>query len=263
MSPQIPQTPYKIQQTFLGYKIHHYSSVSSTNDTAKEHAKKSDEEKIVILAETQTHGKGRLGRQWISPEGGLWFSIILHPRIRPKEALKLTFIMSLAVAKTIKTLFGLNTEVKWPNDVLVNSRKICGILTETTTKGDAVEFVVVGVGINANVELEFFPSNLQSTVTSLKHELGHKIKLGALTRGILQSFEHRYKRFLAGLWNALLQEWKSMATFLGQRVEVISFDEVLVGEAWDIADDGALIIRLPDGVLKKVVAGDVTVRKQF
>jgi len=260
MSKKNSEEPREIQTTVLGYKIYRYENVQSTNDIAKEIAKKTSAEKIVILAETQTHGKGRLGRRWISPRGGVWLSITLRPRITPKEALKLTFITSSAVARTIKTMFGLKTEVKWPNDVLVNGRKICGILTETSTKDSVVEFVVVGVGINANIDLESFPINLQETVTTLKHELGYKIKRRALTRNFLQNFEHCYKHLHQGLWSTLLQEWKSMAAFLGEQVEVTSFDEVFEGEAWDINEDGSLIIRLKNGTLKKIVTGDLTLK---
>ncbi|MDH5447812.1 MAG: biotin--[acetyl-CoA-carboxylase] ligase [Candidatus Bathyarchaeota archaeon] len=262
MSKQNSEKPYKIQTTALGYKIYHYNNVYSTNDTAKEIAKKTSEERIVVLAEAQTRGKGRLGRRWISPKGGVWLSIILRPRITPIEALKLTFITSSAVAKTIKTMFGLMTEVKWPNDVLVNGRKICGILTETSSKRKSVESMVVGVGINANIDLECFSPSLRDAVTSLQYELGHKIKRKALTRNLLRNFEHRYKCLQRGLWNALLQEWKSMATFLGEQVQITSFDDVLAGEAWDIDEDGALVIRLENGTLEKVVVGDLTLRKQ-
>ena len=263
MSLQNPQEPREIQHTVLGYKIYCYGSVSSTNDIAKKIAAKTDEEKILILAETQKRGKGRLGRQWLSPKGGVWLSIILRPQISPKDASKLTFITSSTVAKTIKIMYGLKTEVKWPNDVVVSGRKISGILTEASTKENIVEFVVVGVGINANVDLESFPSSLRNSVTSLKHELGYEIKRKALTKNLLQNFEQRFRRLQQGLWNVLLQEWKSMATFLGEQVEVTSFDEVFVGEAWDVDETGALIIRLEDGTLKKVVVGDVTLRKPF
>ena len=159
-------------------------------------------------------------------------------------------------------MFGLKTEVKWPNDVLVNGKKISGILTETSSKKNSVEFVVLGVGINTNIDLGAFPSNLQDTITSLKYELGHKIRRKALMKNLLQSFEHRYKRLQKGLWNVLLQEWKSMAMFLGEQVKVASFGEVLAGEAWNVDKDGTLILRLHDGVLKKVVAGDVILRRQ-
>ncbi len=263
MSQQNPQKPTRTQHTTLGYKIHHFEEVPSTNDVAKEIARTSSEERIVVLAETQTKGKGRMGRQWFSPKGGVWLSIILRPRISPKEALKLTFITSLAVAKTIQKTFGLKTEVKWPNDVLVNGRKVCGILTEASTRGNIVDYAVVGVGINANIDLASLPSNLQDTATSLKHELSHEVRRKALIKNLLQNLEHNYKRLQRGMWNAMLQEWKSHATFLGEQVEVASFGEVFVGEALDVDEDGALIVRLEDGVLKRVVAGDVTVRKKL
>jgi biotin-[acetyl-CoA-carboxylase] ligase BirA-like protein len=257
---QNPQKPQKNHPNIQGYKICHYKTATSTNDVAKELAKKSNEEKTIVLAEVQKGGKGRMGRQWISPKGGLWFSIILRPQMSPKEALKLTFITSSAVAKTIETMFCLKTAVKWPNDVLVNGRKICGILTETSTRENVIDFVVVGIGINANINLDSFPANLQDTVTSLKHELGYNIRQKTLMKNFLQNFEHRYKLLQRKRWNVLLQEWKGLATFLGKQVEVVSFDEVLVGEAWDVCDDGALILRHKDGVLKRVVVGDVKLR---
>jgi BirA family biotin operon repressor/biotin-[acetyl-CoA-carboxylase] ligase len=260
MSQQNQKKPHEIQNFPSNYKIYLYNNVYSTNEVAKEIAKKSSEEKIVVLADTQTCGKGRMGRRWISPKGGVWLSVILRPRITSKEALKLTFITSSAVAKTIETMFGLKAVVKWPNDVLVNGRKICGILTEISTRNSVVEFVVVGVGINANIDLESFPLSLQGTVTSLKNELGYRIKRRALTGNFLQNFEHRYRHLHHGLWSGLLKEWKSMATFLGEQVEVTSFDEFFVGEAWDIDEDGALIIRLKNGTLKKIITGDVTLK---
>lgn len=260
MSPQNSQKPREIH-TLLGYKTLHYDEVSSTNNIAKEIAKKSSEERIVILAETQTRGKGRLERQWASPKGGIWLSIILRPQISPKEALKLTFITSSTVAKTIQQLFGLKAEIKWPNDVLVNDRKICGILTETETKENTIKFVVIGVGINANVDLNAFPRELQESATSLKRELGYEVERKTLVNTLLQNFEHRYIRLRRGMWSLLLQEWKSLATFLGKQVEVTSFDEAIVGKAWDVDKDGTLIIRLGNGVLKRVVVGDVTLRK--
>ena len=232
--------------------------MSSTNKIAKEMAKTSHDEKAMILAETQTSGKGRMRRRWISPSGGLWFSLLLRPRIPPKDAPKLTFIMSLTIAKSMKALFGLNTEVKWPNDVLVRSKKICGILTETSTKGDAVEFVIIGVGINANVDLLTFPRNMRNKVTSLEHELGHTVDVRRFKESLLGSFENNYKRFHQGEWNSLLEEWKTLATFLGKRIRITGFGETLIGEALDVDTEGALKIRLNDGSLREVVAGDLT-----
>lgn len=173
--------PKENRETVLDYTILCYDAVPSTNELAKEIAKKNVEERIVVVAEEQTMGKGRLNRQWISPRGGLWLSIVMRPRISPKEAVKLNFMTSSAVARTIQGMFGLRTEVKWPNDVLVNGRKICGILTESNNKGDGVDFVVVGIGANVNVDLEAFPKGLRDSVTSLKHELGYEVDRKSLT----------------------------------------------------------------------------------
>jgi BirA family biotin operon repressor/biotin-[acetyl-CoA-carboxylase] ligase len=244
-------------RTFSGYKVYYYDEVPSTNDVAKEIAKRTREQNTVIVAETQTHARGRQGRHWVSPRGGIWLSILPSPRVTPNEATKLTFIAATAVAGTIQSTLGLATEVKWPNDILVNRRKLCGILTEASIRENAVECVVVGIGINANIDLEFFSSDLQKSVTTLKHELGCEIDCETLTMRLIQSFDQQYKRLQKGMWSALLQEWRSLAEFLGEKVVVTSFAETLVGMALDVDADGALIIRLQNGALKRVVAGDV------
>ncbi|MCW3980561.1 MAG: biotin--[acetyl-CoA-carboxylase] ligase [Candidatus Bathyarchaeota archaeon] len=232
--------------------------MSSTNEIAKEIAKTSDEERVVIIAETQTLGKGRIRRRWISPRGGIWLSIILRPRILSRDASKLTFIMSSTVANSIKRIFGLNAEVKWPNDVLVRSRKICGILTEISTRTGIVQFVIIGLGINANIDLLTFPRTLRKKVTSLKQELGYSVNLRRFTESLLCSFENNYKRFHRGEWHTLLSEWKALATFFGRQVKVTSLGETVVGEALDVGTDGALKIKLKDGTLREIVAGDLT-----
>jgi len=251
-----PQNLHEIR-TFSGYKVYYYDEVPSTNDVAKEIAKRTQEQNTVIIAETQTHGRGRHRRHWVSPRGGIWLSILLRPSVTPEEATKLTFITATAVAGTIQSTLGLATEVKWPNDVLVNRKKLCGILTEASTRGNIVECVVVGIGINANMGLQSFPNNLQKSVTTLKHELGCEINRETLARILIQSFDQRYKHLQNGMWSALLQEWRSLARFLGGKVVVTSFAETLVGEALDVDADGALIVRLQNGVLRRMVAGDV------
>ncbi len=232
--------------------------MSSTNEIAKEIAKTSHDEKAMILAETQTSGKGRARRRWISPSGGIWFSLLLRPRIPPRDTPKLTFIMSLTIAQSMKALFGLNTEVKWPNDVLVRSKKICGILTETNTTGDTVQFVIIGVGVNANMDLLAFPRNLRNEVTSLKHELGRTVDVRRFTESLLGSFENNYKRFYQGEWHSLLEEWKALATFLGKRIRITGFGETIIGEALDVDTYGSLKVRLNDGSLREIIAGDLT-----
>jgi len=230
---------------------------------AKEIAKKGVEEKTVVLAKTQTLGRGRTGRRWRSPRGGIWFSIILKPQITSEDTLKLTFIMSLTAARMLKDDFGLNAEVKWPNDVLVRGRKICGILTEACTKMGNVKFVIIGVGINANIDLQAFPENLRKNATSLKHELGHSIDLKDFLMKLLRQFDDDYNRFQQGAWDFLLEEWKTLASFLGKQVQVTSFGEVFTGKAVDVTESGSLKIRLRNGTFKEVVSGEFTMSQKY
>jgi len=229
---------------------------------AKEIAMKGAKEGTVIVAEAQTRGRGRLGRDWVSPKGGLWFSIILRPKVSPRDAPKLTFLMSVAVAKTINKLFDLDAEIKWPNDVLVKGKKVCGILTETNSRGNSLNFAVVGVGINANFNLHDFPFNLRDSSTTLKEELQKEIDCEAFLRSLLEQTEHYYNMFTQGKFNVILTEWKHFSKFLGSYVEVMSFDEKVEGWAIDIDKNGALIVRLRDKTERKIISGDVTVRKQ-
>jgi len=219
-------------------------------------------EGTVIVAETQTHGRGRMGREWISPRGGLWFSIILRPKVSPRDAPKLTLMMSVAVAKTINKQFDLEVEIKWPNDVLVEGKKLCGIQTETHSRGEVLNFAVVGVGVNANLSLHDFPANLRGSSTTLKEELKREIDCEAFLRSLLEEIECYYNMFTKGKFKAILAEWKNLSKFLGSYVEVTSFDEKVEGWATDIDENGALIVKLRDQTTRKIISGDVTVRKQ-
>ena len=245
----------------LGRSILFSREVDSTNEWAKELAMYGACEGTVVIAETQTRGRGRLGREWVSPTGGLWFSMILRPKFRPSEAVKLTFVAGLAVAKVLREMFDLKAETKWPNDVLVNGRKICGILTEMNTTGETVNFVVVGVGVNTNFDVEeAFPEQLKKVATSLQNELGRKVRLEELFRGLLERLENLYELFTKEGFTPVLEEWKIYAGFLGRQVEVASPTEKLSGLALDVDHDGALVLRLEDGTMRCVFVGDVSLR---
>ncbi|UCF59466.1 MAG: biotin--[acetyl-CoA-carboxylase] ligase, partial [Candidatus Bathyarchaeota archaeon] len=212
-------------------------------------------------AETQAKGRGRLGREWVSPTGGLWFSLILRPKLRPSEAVKLTFMAGLTVAKVLREMFDLRVETKWPNDVLVNERKICGILTEMNTTGETVNFVVVGVGVNTNFDVEkAFPEHLRRVATSLENELGRKVRLEELFWRLLETMENLYELFTKEGFNSILEEWKNYAGFLGRQVEVTSPTEKLSGLALDVDHDGALVLGLENGTTRRVFVGDTSLR---
>ncbi len=250
-----------LQTDFIGREIHHFAEVTSTSDVAKELAAKGAEEGIVVISETQTLGRGRLGREWASPVGGIWFSIILRPEVDPKDASKLTFVTAVAVTRVVREIFDLKAEIKWPNDVLIGEKKVCGVLTETSTKGDVVSFVVVGVGINANVSLDSFPESVGNSITSLKEELKEEIEREEFLRALLEKLEHYYTMFMRKKFDLILEEWRNLASFLGKCVEVVSFDEKIRGRAVDVDRDGALMIELRNGTVKKVMSGDVTLQK--
>ncbi len=252
-----------LQAKFIGKTIHCFDEIASTNGLAREMAVMGAREGTVIIAETQTRGKGRLGRTWASPRGGIWLSTILRPKLKAKETPKLTLMTSLAVAKTINQLFNLKTEVKWPNDVLINAKKVCGILTEANTRGDVINFVVVGIGINANIGLDSLPKQVRENATSLKHELKREIDREQLLHVLLEKMEHYYVMIMNGKASSVLEEWKSLCGFLGSYVQVTSWEEKIEGWAIDVDENGALTIKLHDGTLRKVLSGDLSLKRSI
>ena len=184
----------ELQTDFVGQEILYFKEVTSTNDVAKELAIIGAKEGTIVIAETQSRGKGRQGREWVSPEGGIWFSLILRPKVCPEDALKLTLMTAAVVAKVVSDMFMLKAEIKLPNDIVINGRKVCGILTETRTKGKMVEFVVIGVGINANINLDSFPEHLRKSVTSLREELKEDINRKRFLCSLLEELEQCYER---------------------------------------------------------------------
>lgn len=245
----------------FGQKIFFSNAVDSTNKWAKELVKLGASEGTVAVAETQTCGRGRLKRRWFSPKGGLWFSVILKPKVKPAEAAKLMLAAGLAVAEVLRRLYSVEVETKWPNDVLVNGRKVCGILAEMNTIDERVNYAIIGVGINANFDVKkVLPKKLWESTTSLKNELDKTVRIGELFRAVLEELENVYRLFLGEGFSPILNKWKGYAAFLGGQVEVASGTEKWVGLALDVDSDGSLLLRLENGVVKRVVVGDVSLQ---
>ncbi len=233
----------------LEQKIHHFQEIDSTMDVAKELAKKGAKEGTIIIAESQNRGRGRLRREWLSPQGGIYFTLILRPRISPVYAPRINLMASVAVARTIRRLFGLRAELKWPNDVLVEGRKVCGILAEMDAETDTVNFVNVGIGINANASISHF----EKTATFLKDAFGEEIS----RKDFLSSVVAEIAEQQALLTKAdLLEEWKNLSATLNKNVKIVASGEELVGRAIDIDTNGALILQSEDGSLRSAIAGD-------
>lgn len=233
----------------LEQRIHHFREIGSTMDAAREMAKRGARQGTIVIAEVQTRGRGRLSREWLSSEGGIYFTIILRPRISPTCAPRVNLMASIAVAVTIKELYGLKAALKWPNDVLIAGRKVCGILAEMDAEMDVVNFVNVGIGINANVSIPRF----EKTATSLKDILGREISRKEFLSALLVEIE-RWQPFL--MKADLLKEWKRLSATLNKEVRVMSLDEEVMGRAIDIDATGALILRGKDGSLRTVLVGD-------
>lgn len=234
--------------------------VGSTNDYAKKLANYGAPEGTVVIAETQTAGRGRLGREWVSPKGGLYFSIVLRPKLSASEAVRLVFVAGLAIAKVLDEVYGLRVETKWPNDVLVNGKKICGTLSEMNTTEEKVNYAIVGIGLNANIDVEKkFQGQLKALVTSIENELGRIVKLEELFVVLLEKLESLYELFLKEGFNPILDGWKSYAGFLGKQVVVTGETERLCGLALDVDGDGALVVRLDNGAVKRVFVGDISI----
>lgn len=242
-------------------KVHIVEEVDSTNTWAFREALKGAEEGEVFLAETQTKGKGRLGRTWFSPlKKNVYMSLVLRPKLPPRKVPLLGLFASLAVAEVFKYSYGLNPLLKWPNDVLVNGKKICGILTEAFGEAEVVAFVVLGIGINVNVKREELPLELRGIATSLNEELGHEISRNELVKKVLEAFEPLYLGLTSQREKELLERYRNYCPMDGSEVLVEEFGQVVEGIVEGIDEEGALVLRTSQGQ-RKIFAGDVKVKR--
>ncbi len=236
----------------IGKELHYFETVDSTNDMAKKMGFKA-EEGTVVIAEMQESGRGRKGDRWVSPKGGIWLSVILKPGILPAHAPRLTLMAGVAVAKTIRQ-FGVDASIKWPNDVVIGNKKVCGILTEMDAEVDHIGFVVIGIGINANVSVEELPEELRDSSTSLSSIKGESINRASFVQALLRSLETEYLRFKVEGFSKILEDWISLSDTIGSQVEVITPQKIIAGKATGITAEGALIVETAEGV-KEVMAG--------
>jgi len=242
----------------LCYKIYYIRECTSTQDIAEELAKSGAPEGSVIVAEKQTRGRGRFSREWFSGEGGLWFTVLLKPKVVNNLQL-ISLAMGTAVAESIKKLLKINVGLKWPNDVVYKGKKLAGILVEGKVEADVIKYILVGVGVNINNKI---PDELKDIATSISEILGFKIPRAPVLKGILESFAKYYISILHGKHEYVIKEWKKHTVTLNRRVVVKFINEVIEGIATGIGKDGSLIIRCSDGSIKKAYAGDCTILEQ-
>ncbi len=246
----------------VGRDIRVFEQTTSTNDVTEKLARDGVKEGVVVFAESQTKGRGRLGRTWTSPlRKGLWFSVLLRPCLRPQETTQLTVAAATALRRAILTETGLRPEIKWPNDLLLRGRKVAGILTELTAEVDRVKHVILGVGVDVNLNASDFPPDLRKLATSLKLERGETVLRGDLAVEILRELDRDYMRVCTGDFASLAEEWEAHCTTLGRQVMIQTGDRRIRGRAESLGEDGALLLRTEHGHLERITGGDVTLEK--
>lgn len=246
----------------IGRDIRVFEQTTSTNDVVEKLARDGVREGVVVFAESQTKGRGRLGRKWISPaRKGLWFSILLRPNLRPQQTTQLTIASATALRRAIHSETGLPVEIKWPNDILVYGKKAAGILTEMSAELDRVRHVIPGIGIDVNQDANEFPPELRKIATSLKIERGESVSRAELAAAILRELDEDYTRVCAGKFSEISAEWEEHCGTIGKGVTVQIGDRKIRGRAESLDDEGALILRTEHGQLQRITGGDVTVEK--
>jgi len=253
------EVKWKLKTKFLGRSVISYKKVDSTNNIAYQLAEKGVKEGTVVLAEEQAKGKGRHGRLWTSPsKGGIYMSCILKPSITPNEIPKITLLAAVAVAKSIRQVTALGATIKWPNDIQVNHKKVCGILTEMKAEQDAVDFIVIGIGINVNTPQKMLPRG----ASSLKEECrsGRKaedIPRIEIVKKVLENLESEYLMLSKHGFDPIIEEWKHYSNMLGARIKVALPGRNFEAQVYDIDKNGALVVRLESGVLERISSGDI------
>ncbi len=244
-----------LKTTIIGRKIIYQPEMPSTMDTARKEVLEGTLEGTVIITDEQTAGKGRIGRLWSSPKGCIALSVILYPEASILPSI--IMVASLAVLYTIRHITGLNPMIKWPNDIMINHKKVCGILIEGGVKEGGKDHTVIGIGINVNLDPECL-GEISVPATSLSNELGREVSRLELIRYLLLKIDKLYLTVRNGI--AVYKEWQQNLDTLGRQVHVKMGNEIFEGVAESVERDGSLMLRMREGNLKRIVAGDVTVR---
>jgi BirA family biotin operon repressor/biotin-[acetyl-CoA-carboxylase] ligase len=237
----------------LGREIIYYSKVTSTNEVARDLANHGADDGAIVLADIQSRGRG------ISPYGGLWLTIILRPKIPPHHAPVLTLLTGVVVAEVIQKMTGLKTTLKWPNDVRINEKKVCGILTELSAEQDLISYILVGIGLNVNLSVKKFPKELRDYATSIEIEFKKKLNRVEIGQRLLNKFEKEYLHLCENLPESIkkiVKKWRLLSDTLGRHVKIETISGTTEGLAADIESDGALLIITDNGEEERIIAGD-------
>ena len=249
-----------LKTEWAGGRTVYFDATDSTNIQARRLAEAHAPHGTLVVSDRQDGGKGRRGRSWASPSGvGIWMSLILRPEIAPSSASMLTLAAALAVREGIQEETGLSPLIKWPNDLVLNGKKICGILTEMSTELMEIQYVITGIGINVNQRE--FPLEIRDTATSLSLEAGRSFRRSSLIAAILKAFEKDYEAFLkTGDLSLLLEEYNACLVNRGKEVCILDPSGEYRAVAEGIDESGSLLVTLPDGTRREIISGEVSVR---
>ena len=251
----------ELNTKYIGKNLYIFHEVNSTNTLARFLAMNDIENGSVVISEKQNAAKGRSGKSWESPIGGVWLSIILNPNVDYSKLPLITLATGVAVAKTLEKIGVSKTEIKWPNDIMIYGKKVCGILTEAVTKFNTIKNVIIGVGIDANLDINDFPAELQDGTTTIEKELGKKEDEEILIRIFLEEFEKISELFNNEGFEEILNEWRKRSYTIGKIVEVREpFNKHYDGYVTGINKEGALIVEKIDGSLEKVISGECIIK---
>jgi len=252
-----------LKTRWMGKTIHHFQTIDSTNSKAYQLALEGADEGEVVLSESQEKGRGRLGRQWFSPPClNLYLSVILRPKIPLHQAPLITLMAAVATTDAIRKFSELLPQIKWPNDILLRGRKVAGLLNEIHSEMDRIHFVILGIGVNLNMDEKNVSEEIQSIATSLRIEMGETVSRKAFLQSLLLELERWYSIFLEEGSAVVLNAWRNRADIKGREVKVTSFGETVVGTAVDVDSDGALILETGDGKQRRVMAGDIEYKEK-
>ncbi len=246
---------------YIGKNLYVFHEVQSTNTVAKFLSTNNIPDGSVIISEKQTAARGRSGKAWESPLGGVWLSIVLNPHVDHSKLPMITLATGVAVAKTLEKIGIENPEIKWPNDIFINGKKVCGILTEAVAKFNTIENVIIGVGIDVNIDIEKFPKEIKDGTTTIEKELGRKGNENLLIKTFLEEFEAISDLFDHEGYECILKEWRKRSYSIGKIVEVREpFNKYYDGYVVGINREGALIVEKIDGTLEKVISGECIIK---
>lgn len=250
-----------LKTKYIGRKILYFDSLDSTNTKAKDLAGSGELDGAVVISEEQTMGKGRLGRSFISPKGkGIWMSIILRPEIEPQSAAIITQIAAAAINLAAYEM-GIRTYIKWPNDIILNNKKLCGILTEMNAELTNINYAIMGIGINANLDIEDYTEKVRKCATSLKIETGKSINRKELLARFLNNFEDLYEEFIIkDDIKRTIKICRENSILIGREINVIKRGNTVRAKALDLNDEGLLVVEYENGKIESLISGEVSVR---